>query len=64
MKAIVWSKDSCSYCEQAKSLLKLKNIDKLVDIIDSIVLEIDVNYVKFHDFFENLLEYSKNDENS
>lgn len=27
MKAIVWSKDSCSYCEQAKSLLKLKNID-------------------------------------
>ena len=40
-----------------------KNIDKLVDIIDSIVLEIDVNYVKFHDFFENLLKQSKKYEN-
>jgi glutaredoxin len=27
MKAIVWSKNQCPYCEQAKSLLKLKNID-------------------------------------
>lgn len=27
MKAIVWSKDSCAYCDQAKSLLKLKGIE-------------------------------------
>lgn len=27
MKAIVWSKDHCPYCDQAKALLKLKNID-------------------------------------
>jgi len=27
LKAIVWSKDSCPYCEQAKSLLKSKGID-------------------------------------
>lgn len=26
MKAIVWSKYNCSYCEQAKSLLKSKGI--------------------------------------
>lgn len=26
MKAIVWSKYNCPYCEQAKSLLKMKNI--------------------------------------
>ena len=27
MKAIVWSKNQCPYCDQAKSLLKLKGID-------------------------------------
>ncbi len=27
MKAVIYSKDPCSYCEQAKSLLKLKNVD-------------------------------------
>ena len=27
MKATVWSKDNCPFCEQAKSLLKLKGID-------------------------------------
>ena len=27
MKAIVWSKYDCPYCEQAKSLLKLKGIE-------------------------------------
>jgi len=27
MKAIVWSKNQCPYCEQAKSLLKMKGID-------------------------------------
>lgn len=27
MKAIVWSKDMCPYCEQAKSLLKIKGIE-------------------------------------
>jgi len=26
-KAIVWSKDSCPFCVQAKSLLKQKNIE-------------------------------------
>lgn len=26
MNAVVWSKDNCPYCEQAKSLLKLKGI--------------------------------------
>lgn len=26
MTTIVWSKDNCSYCEQAKSLLKQRNI--------------------------------------
>lgn len=26
MKAIIWSKDNCSFCEQAKNLLKMKNI--------------------------------------
>jgi glutaredoxin 3 len=26
-RAIIWSKDQCSYCEQAKQLLKLKAID-------------------------------------
>jgi glutaredoxin len=26
MKAIVWSKYNCPYCEQAKALLKLKGI--------------------------------------
>lgn len=27
MKAIVWSKYSCAFCEQAKALLKRNNID-------------------------------------
>lgn len=27
MKAIVWSKDHCPYCEQAKSLLKAKGVE-------------------------------------
>jgi len=27
MKAEVWSKDNCSYCEQAKKLLSSKNIE-------------------------------------
>ena len=26
MQAIVWSKDHCPYCDQAKALLKSKNI--------------------------------------
>jgi glutaredoxin 3 len=26
-KAIVWSKNACPYCDQAKNLLKLKNIE-------------------------------------
>ena len=27
MKAIVWSKDQCPYCVQAKNLLKMKGIE-------------------------------------
>jgi glutaredoxin len=27
MKAIVWSKDHCPFCDQAKNLLKVKNIE-------------------------------------
>ena len=27
MKAIVWSKDACPYCEQAKNLLTAKGIE-------------------------------------
>jgi glutaredoxin len=27
MKAVVWSRDMCTYCEQAKSLLKMKGIE-------------------------------------
>ena len=27
MKAVVWSKDACPFCEQAKNLLKLKGIE-------------------------------------
>ena len=27
MKAIVWSKNSCPFCDQAKNLLKLKGIE-------------------------------------
>jgi glutaredoxin len=27
MKAIVWSKYHCSYCDQAKQLLKMKGIE-------------------------------------
>ena len=27
MKAIVWSKNSCPFCEQAKNLLKMKRIE-------------------------------------
>jgi len=27
MKAIVWSKDHCPYCDQAKALLKMKGIE-------------------------------------
>jgi glutaredoxin len=27
MKAIVWSKDQCPYCDQAKALLTLRNIE-------------------------------------
>lgn len=26
-KAIVWSKDNCPYCDQAKALLKMKGIE-------------------------------------
>lgn len=26
-KAIVWSKDACVYCEQAKTLLRMKGIE-------------------------------------
>lgn len=27
MKVIVWSKDACGYCEQAKQLLKIKGVE-------------------------------------
>ena len=27
MRATVWSKDNCPYCDQAKSLLKMKGIE-------------------------------------
>lgn len=27
MKAIVWSKDTCPFCDQAKALLKMKGIE-------------------------------------
>jgi glutaredoxin len=27
MKAIIWSKEQCTYCEQAKALLKQKGIE-------------------------------------
>jgi glutaredoxin len=27
MKAVVWSKDNCPFCEQAKSFLKLQNVE-------------------------------------
>jgi glutaredoxin len=27
MQAVVWSKDACPFCDQAKSLLKLKGIE-------------------------------------
>lgn len=27
MKVVVWSKDACGYCEQAKQLLKIKGIE-------------------------------------
>ena len=27
MKAIVWSKDNCTYCDQAKKLLEEKGVD-------------------------------------
>lgn len=27
MKAVVWSKDSCPFCDQAKNLLKSKGIE-------------------------------------
>ena len=27
MKAIVWSKDQCAFCEQAKGLLEMKSIE-------------------------------------
>ena len=26
-KAIVWSKDNCPFCDQAKNLLKMKGIE-------------------------------------
>jgi glutaredoxin len=26
MKALIWSKNACTYCDQAKALLKSKNI--------------------------------------
>ena len=26
-KAVIWSKDRCSFCDQAKNLLKLKGIE-------------------------------------
>lgn len=27
MKAIIWSKDQCMYCDQAKALLKLREVE-------------------------------------
>ena len=61
-KAIVWSNVGCSYCEQAKNLLKSKNIDKILSSIEvgevwgvgrqlSKKLNIDLNlflYYKYH----------------
>lgn len=35
MKAVVWSKPSCSLCEQAKSLLKMKGIPFEVKMLGS-----------------------------
>lgn len=26
-KAVIWSKDNCQFCDQAKQLLKMKNIE-------------------------------------
>ncbi len=42
-----------------KTEIKLKNINKLVDILDLLILQVDITYVNFYKFFENLLEYSK-----
>ena len=27
MKAVIWSKDNCSFCDRAKALMQLKNIE-------------------------------------
>jgi glutaredoxin len=27
MKAVIWSKDACPFCDQAKALLKMKGIE-------------------------------------
>ena len=35
MKALVWSKQNCGYCVQAKNLLKLKGIDFEERMLDS-----------------------------
>ena len=35
MKAVVWSKPSCSFCDQAKTLLKMKGIPFEVKMLGS-----------------------------
>lgn len=44
MSAIVWSKNNCTYCEQAKTLLKNKGIDFEVRKVDGISWSIDDLY--------------------
>lgn len=36
MSAIVWSKNNCTYCEQAKHLLKAKGVDFEVRKVDGV----------------------------
>ena len=38
MKAIVWSKDQCPYCDQAKALLKSKGLEYVEFWADANVL--------------------------
>jgi glutaredoxin len=42
MKAVVWSKSACPYCDQAKALLKMKGIEYEEKIIGDGYLKEDL----------------------
>ena len=78
MKAIVWSNVGCTFCEQAKTLLKQKGIEyeernlakdwKVQDLLEAVPNARTVPQIfiddKYIGSYDKLVEYFKNDQSN